>query len=104
MAPAVKTGSAVAAVATVAMAVADNNRNCRGRQQSTKCGSGSGEDSGRDSSNRGSAAATVCRGPFAFCHDEGECGGVKMVESRLGRWRKAATWRSTQISVSGRHK
>jgi hypothetical protein len=29
--------SAVAA-ATVALAVADNNRNCGGRQQSTKCG------------------------------------------------------------------
>ncbi len=30
-ATAAKTGSAVAAVVTVAMAVADNNRNCRGR-------------------------------------------------------------------------
>jgi hypothetical protein len=34
-----ETGSAVAAVATVAMAVADNNRNCWGRQESTKCSS-----------------------------------------------------------------
>ncbi len=31
-------GSAVVAAMTVAKAVADNNRNCRGRQQSTKCG------------------------------------------------------------------
>jgi hypothetical protein len=35
---AAKTGSAVAAVVTMAKAVADNNKNCRGRQQSTKCG------------------------------------------------------------------
>ncbi len=33
-----KTGSAVALAVTVAKAVADNNRNCGGRQQSTKCG------------------------------------------------------------------
>jgi hypothetical protein len=32
-----ETVSAVAAAATVAMVVADNNRNCGGRQQSTKC-------------------------------------------------------------------
>ncbi len=38
MATVAETGSVVAATATVAMAVADNNRNCRGRQQSTKCG------------------------------------------------------------------
>ncbi len=31
-------GSAAAAAATVAMAVADNNRNCRDRQDLTKCG------------------------------------------------------------------
>jgi hypothetical protein len=30
--------SAMATVATMAMVVADNNRNCGGRQQSTKCG------------------------------------------------------------------
>jgi hypothetical protein len=44
------------------MAVADNNRNCRGRQQSTKCGRGSNGDSGRGSSNHGSAAMTALRG------------------------------------------
>ncbi len=38
MATAAETVAAVAAAATVAMAVADNNRNCRGGQQSTKCG------------------------------------------------------------------
>jgi hypothetical protein len=32
-----KTGSVVAVAETVAKAVADNNRSCRGRQQSTKC-------------------------------------------------------------------
>jgi hypothetical protein len=36
MVTAAETVSAVAAAATVAMVVADNNRNCRGRQQSTK--------------------------------------------------------------------
>jgi hypothetical protein len=41
MGTAAETGSVVAAAATVAMAVADNNRNYRGRQQSTKYGSGS---------------------------------------------------------------
>jgi hypothetical protein len=41
MAMAAKTGSAVAAVATVAMLVADNYSNCGGRQQSIKCSSGS---------------------------------------------------------------
>ena len=30
--------SVVAAAATMAMAVADNNRNCGGRQELTKCG------------------------------------------------------------------
>jgi hypothetical protein len=35
---AAETGSMVAAGVTVAMAVADNNRNCGGRQKSTKCG------------------------------------------------------------------
>jgi hypothetical protein len=33
-----KAGSAVLAMVTVAKAVADNNRNCGGRQQSIKCG------------------------------------------------------------------
>ncbi len=33
---AAETGLAVAAAATVAMVVADNNRNCGGRQESTK--------------------------------------------------------------------
>jgi hypothetical protein len=50
---------------TVAMAVADNNRNCGGRQQSMKCGSGSGGDSNRDSGDRGSAASTAGRGSGA---------------------------------------
>ncbi len=35
---AAKAGSALAAAVIVAKAVADNNRNCGGRQQSTKCG------------------------------------------------------------------
>ncbi len=38
MATAAEAGSAVAAAVTVAKVVADNNRNCRGRQQSIKCG------------------------------------------------------------------
>jgi hypothetical protein len=38
MVTAAETISAVAAAATVAKAVADNNRNCGGRQQSTKRG------------------------------------------------------------------
>jgi hypothetical protein len=38
MVTAAESVSAVVAAATVAMAVADNNRNCGGRQQSTKCG------------------------------------------------------------------
>jgi hypothetical protein len=38
MATAAETVLAVAVAATVAMAVADINRNCGGRQQSTKCG------------------------------------------------------------------
>ncbi len=48
----VKTGAAVAAVAavavvaTVAMVAADSNRSGGGRQQSAKCGSGSGGDGG----------------------------------------------------------
>jgi hypothetical protein len=60
-----KTESAVAALATVAMVVAVNNRNCGGRQQSTKCGRGSNGDSGRCSSNHGSAAMTAGRGSGA---------------------------------------
>ncbi len=57
----VKRGAAVAAVATVAMAAADNNRNGRGRQQTTKCGSGSscGGDSGCGNGNQGSVVATA---------------------------------------------
>jgi hypothetical protein len=47
---------------TVAMAVADNNRNCRGRQQSTKCGRGSGGDSSCGSNNCGSMGAMAGRG------------------------------------------
>ncbi len=51
----------MAAAATVAMAVADNNRDGRGRQQSKKCGSGghSGRDSARGNRNCGSVAATA---------------------------------------------
>jgi hypothetical protein len=48
------------------MAVADNNRNCGGRQQSTKCGRGSNGDSGRGSSNHGSAATMAGRGSGAM--------------------------------------
>jgi hypothetical protein len=59
---AAKTDSAVAVTATVARAVADNNRNCGGRQQSTKCVRGSNGDSGRGSSNHGSAAMMAGRG------------------------------------------
>jgi hypothetical protein len=57
----VKTGAAVAVVETVAMVVADNNRDGGGRQQSTKCGSGSGSgrDTGRGNSNFGSVTAMV---------------------------------------------
>ncbi len=55
-------GSALAMVATVATAVAVKYRNCRDRQQSIKCGSGSSGDSGRGSGNRGSAAAMAGRG------------------------------------------
>jgi hypothetical protein len=57
-----ETESVVAAVATVAIAVADNNRNCGGRQQSTKCGRGSNGDSGRGSSNHGSTATMAGKG------------------------------------------
>jgi hypothetical protein len=56
--------SAVAVAATMAMAVADNNRNCGGRQQSTSGvgGSGRSSDSGRASGDRCSAAAMAGRG------------------------------------------
>jgi hypothetical protein len=37
MATVAETVSAVAAAATVVMAVVEKNRNCGGRQQSTKC-------------------------------------------------------------------
>ena len=57
-----KTESAVAALATMVMVVAVNKRNCGGRQQSTKCGRGSNEDSGRGSSNHGSAATLAGMG------------------------------------------
>jgi hypothetical protein len=60
-ATAANTGSAVAAAATVAMVVADSNRHCGGRQQSTKCCIGSSGDSGRGSRDRGSLAATAGR-------------------------------------------
>ncbi len=60
-----KTESAVVAAGTVAMAVAENNRNCGGRQQSTKCGRGSNGDSGRGSSDHGSAATMAGRGSGA---------------------------------------
>ncbi len=59
---AAQTGSGMAAAGTVAMAVAVNNRNCGGRQQSTKCGSGHGGDSGPDSGNRASVALMAGRG------------------------------------------
>jgi hypothetical protein len=65
MAMAAKTESAVAAEGTVTMAVADNNRNCGGRQQSTKCGRGSNGNSSHGSSNHGSAATTAGRGSSA---------------------------------------
>ncbi len=62
MATAAKTESVVAAAVTVAMAVAHNNRNCGGRQQSTKCNRGSNGDSSCGSSNHGSTATTAGRG------------------------------------------
>jgi hypothetical protein len=51
------TGLAVAAAVTVAMTAADNNRNCGGRQPSTKWGSSSGKDSGHGSGNSDSVPA-----------------------------------------------
>ncbi len=64
---AAKTGSAVAAVAAVAMAVADNNRICGGRQQSTKCSGSSGRDSDSShcSGDHDSMALAVGRGSSA---------------------------------------
>jgi hypothetical protein len=64
MATAAEAVSAVAAAATMAMAVADNNRNCGGRQQSTSGADGSGRssDSGRASGDCCSAAAMAGRG------------------------------------------
>jgi hypothetical protein len=62
---AAKTGSSGAAVATVAMAVADNNRNCKGRQESTKWGSDSGGYSSRGSVNCCSVAFMAGRGGCA---------------------------------------
>jgi hypothetical protein len=44
------------------MAVADNNRNCMSRQQSTKCSSGSSRDSGYGNGNCGSMAVMAGRG------------------------------------------
>ncbi len=57
----VKTGAVVAVVATVAMVATDNNRDGGGRQQSTKCGSGSGSgrDNGHCNGNFGSVAVMV---------------------------------------------
>jgi hypothetical protein len=54
-------GDSVAAAVTVAMAVADNKRNCLAgnNQQNAAGGSGSSRDSGRGSGNRCSVAATV---------------------------------------------
>ena len=56
--------SAMATVATMAMVVADNNRNCGGRQQSTSGAGGRGRssDSGRASGNHCSVAAMAGRG------------------------------------------
>jgi hypothetical protein len=64
MATAAEAISVVAAAATIAMAVAVNNRNCGGRQQSTSGAGGSirSSDSGRASGNRCSAAAMAGRG------------------------------------------
>ncbi len=59
MVTAAKKGSEVAAAATVAMVVTDNNRNCGGRQQSSKCGSGSGKDRGWGSGNCDSTEVCV---------------------------------------------
>jgi hypothetical protein len=57
-------GDSVAAAATVAMSVADNNRNCGAgnNQQNAADGSGSSGDSGRGSGDRCSAAAMAGRG------------------------------------------
>jgi hypothetical protein len=64
MATAAEAVSAVAAATTMTMAVADNKRNCGGRQQSTSGAGGSGRsgDSGRASGDRCSAAAMAGRG------------------------------------------
>jgi hypothetical protein len=64
MATAAEAVSAVAAAATMAMAVADNNINCGGRQQSTSGAGSSGRssDSGRASGDRCSMVAMAGRG------------------------------------------
>jgi hypothetical protein len=62
MAMVAKTGSAMVVAATMAMAVTDKNRNCMGRQQSTKWGSGSSGDSGCGSGICSSVALTTGRG------------------------------------------
>ncbi len=88
----------VAAAAMVAMAVADNNINCRAgnNQQNAAGSSGSSGDSGRGSGDRCSAAATAGRAGGAaevttmraaatatgqFINEEGW-----MVKMRGGRW------------------
>ncbi len=93
-------GDSVAAGATVAMAVADNNRNCvaGNNQQNAAGGSGSSGDSGRGSRDRCSAAATAGRGggaaevttmraaATATGRFINKARGIDMVEMRGGRW------------------
>jgi hypothetical protein len=73
MAMAAKTGSAVAAAGTVAMAVTDNNRKRGGRQQSSKCNSSSGGDSSHGRGDCGSTALTTGRGSGAMASEVALC-------------------------------
>jgi hypothetical protein len=102
MVMAAKTGSAVAVAVTMAMVmvVADNNRNCRGRQQSTKCSIGSGGDSSHGSSNCDSAALTAGRGGSAAeVTTMRAAATATTVVVNIHTPLKVVMWRSTQISV-----
>ncbi len=90
----------MAAAVTVAMAVADNNRNCGAgnNQQNAAGGSGSSGDSGHGRGDCCSAAATAGRegstaevttmraAATATGRFINEARGIDMVEMRRGRW------------------
>ncbi len=97
MATAAEAVSAVAAAATIDMVVANNNRNCGGRQQSTKWGRGQRSKQRQRPLQRqllqrgcdgrqGHGGVDAFKSPLSFWHDDKGGGMGRVLREKLATW------------------